>query len=614
VKYLVFDLESDNLLLAATRIHCMVTVDPETMEVRRFRSHEMVAGYKHLLTADRIIAHNGVMFDCPVLELLVGKPNNLPRLPKCFDTLLTSRLLWPDSKGEHPAGGHSLKAWGEHLSNAKGEQPTDWSVFTEEMLEYCEQDVQVTVDLYNHLIPQCAGLTEALRIEHRTAEIITKQIQNGFPVDMEKVHALHRELSIRLAELQDEFSHIPPWVEEEELKTPAYWEDPLTQIRYTVKGEVKGKGSGAIKERLMRGPNKIKRTEILFNPGSGSDKARLFVEKYGWEPEKLGAPNKWFPKGVPCTDREVMASLTYPEAVLFTEISKLEKLLGTYAVAWMEHEQDGRIHGNVITNGAVSGRMSHNNPNMNVPKIKKDKDTNEILYGEDGGWGYECRDCFTSRTGWSLVGADASGLELRMLAHFLARWDGGKYTDIVLHGDVHTANQEAAGLPTRDNAKTFIYGWLYGAGDAKIGQIVGKGRAEGKRLKTKFLRALPAVDKLIRWVKPQDLITGLDGRPLPVRSNHMALNTLLQSAGAVVMKKALCVFYDKAEEAFGEHGRAWALCANVHDEIQAEAPPVIAPLLGQLIVDSIREAGEFFNLNIRLDGEWKVAQTWAGTH
>ena len=607
MKLLVYDIEADNLLLDATRIHCIVTIDPETNEVTRFRPHEIVKAYKHLQTADRLIAHNGVMYDGPVLERLVGEPNSLGRLPKCFDTLLVSRLLWPDKKGEHPAGGHSLKNWGAYLSNAKGEQPADWTTFTEEMLEYCEQDVCVTVDLYKYLLPKLGGLGEAVVLEHRVAEIIVQQIQNGFPVDMQKVRTLHQELSTKLAELNDKFSGIPPWVEETELKTPAYWEHE--GAKYPTKSAAPAK----LRSLLKRGPNKIKRTEILFNPNSGAHKARLFVEKYGWAPDKLGAPNKWFPAGVPTTDRDVMASLDYPEAKVFTEISKLEKLMGTYTGAWTKHERDGRVHGDVITNGTVSGRMAHNNPNMKVPKVKTD-DNGNVLVGWQGGYGYECRDCFTHRKGWMLVGADASGLELRMLAHFLARWDGGKYADIVLHGDVHTANQEAAGLPTRDNAKTFIYGWLYGAGDQKIGQIVGKGRAEGKRLKTKFLKAMPAVDKLIRWVKPQKAIRGLDGRPLPVRSDHMALNTLLQSAGAVVMKKALVIFYEKMTATFGPHGERWGLCANVHDEQQWECEPEIADESGQLFVDSLGEAGEYYKLNIKIDGEYKKGSSWAKTH
>lgn len=606
----VYDVEADGLLLDATKAHCIVVSDLNTKTMRKFGPDELVAAYKYLLEADALVGHNAVMYDNPVLYRLIGKPNGLPPLPKTFDTLLMSRLLWPDNKADHPAGGHSLEKWCEFFGKTKLHTDIeDWSTYTPEMLERCESDVEGTVETYRYILPKLKGLQEAISIEHRTAEIITKQIQNGFPVDMERVTALHTELSLRLAELEDSFSHIPPWVHYEMQKKPAYWYVEGTREVARTKGELPKK----LQKFAVRGPPRLKRVETLFNPGSGPHKARLFIEKYGWKPKDVGAPNKWFPGGVPTTDRKVMKSLSYPEAITFTQISKTTKLLSTYATAWLEHERDGRIHGDVITNGAVSGRMSHSSPNLNVPKIKKSRD-GDILYGEAGGWGYECRDCFTCRTGWCLVGADASGLELRMLAHYLHQWDGGKYADIVLHGDVHEANREAAGLPTRDNAKTFIYAWLYGGGNEKIGQIVGKGAGEGKRLKEKFLSALPAVKELLNWVKPQDVITGLDGRPLPVRSNHMAMNTLLQSAGAVIMKKALCIFYDKAVAHFGPHGVAWALCANVHDEIQAEAAPVVAPLLGQLIVDSIREAGEYFNLNIRLDGEFSVGETWADTH
>lgn len=613
MKILCYDIETDGLLLDATKVHCVVVKDLQTNVLRKFGPHEIVQAYKHLLTADIVLAHNGVMFDSPTLYTLVGEPNGLPELPKCFDTILVSRLIWPDSKGEHPAGGHSLEKWAEFLGLKKLHTDIeDWSTYTPQMLERCVSDVEATAATHSYILPHLSGRQEAVDIEHRTAEIITKQIQNGFPVNMKKVEALHQELSIRLAELEGSFSHIPPWVHYEEQKKAAYWYSSDENGKL-IAAETKGKLPRALQKNAIRGPNKLKRVETIFNPNSGSHKARLFIEQYGWRPVDVGAPSKWFPNGVPTTDKKTMASLDYPEAQTFTKISKTSKLLSTYTRAWVEHHRNARIHGDVITNGAVSGRMTHSTPNLNVPKIKKSK-SGAVLFGEEGGWGYECRDCFICRKGWSLVGADASGLELRMLAHYLYQWDKGNYADIVLNGDVHEANRQAAGLPTRDNAKTFIYAWLYGGGDAKIGQIVKKGRVEGKKLKKQFLTALPAVRELVNWVKPQQEITGLDGRPLPVRSNHMAMNTLLQSAGAVIMKKALCIFYDKAVHHCGPHGVSWALCANVHDEIQAEAAPVIAPLIGQLIVDSIREAGEHFKLNIRLDGEFSVGESWATTH
>lgn len=159
-----------------------------------------------------------------------------------------------------------------------------------------------------------------------------------------------------------------------------------------------------------------------------------------------------------------------------------------------------------------------------------------------------------------------------------------------------------------------IYGWLYGAGDAKIGQIVGKGRAEGKRLKQQFLQSMPALKKLMDFVSGKKELTGLDGRTYPIRSDHMALNTLLQGAGAVVMKQALCLFFKRAEEAYGPHGKYWALCASVHDEQQIECIPLICTGIGQMFVDSIRDAGKHLNLGCSLDGEYKLGLSWSDTH
>jgi DNA polymerase I-like protein with 3'-5' exonuclease and polymerase domains len=624
MKILVMDIEADNLLLDASVIHCVVTTDPSTGETHRFRPHEIVKAYRHLQTADRLVAHNGVLFDVPVLERLVGVPNSLGKLPKCLDTLLLSRLLWPDSKGEHPAGGHSLKNWGEFLRNHKGEQPTDWSTFTEEMLDYCEQDVDVTVDLYNYLIPRLNGLQEAVSLEHRVAEIICKQIQNGFPVDMEKVVALHRELSTRLAELNDQFSHIPPWVEEEELKTPQYWEDPLTGEKYETKGEVRGKGSGAIKDRLVRGPNKIKRTEILFSPSTPSHKARLFVEKYGWKPKKLGAPNKWFPKGAPSVDKDVIATLDYPEAKTFQEIAKVNDLINKYTSSWIEYERNGRIHGDVFTIGCATMRMAHSKPPMNVPKVGKP-------------WGFECRDCFTHREGWVLVGADASGLQERGLAHYMAQYDGGEYARAMESGtkddwsDSHSLWCKALGYNpweevdfgstvnnAREQAKTHKYATMFGGGVGKQASILGISYKEMLAKRDGMYARLPGLKKVKKYfedfAKKHGYIIGLDGRKVPIHSVHMALAGAFQCFEAVVMKKALCIFYDKMVQEFGPHGERWGLCCANHDEEQWECEPDIAEQSGQMFVDSIRESGEHFRLNIRLDGEYKVGGSWALTH
>ena len=226
-------------------------------------------------------------------------------------------------------------------------------------------------------------------------------------------------------------------------------------------------------------------------------------------------------------------------------------------------------------------------------------------------YGKECRSCFTAPEGSVLVGADASGLELRCLAHYLYPYDKGDYGKTIIQADIHTANQLAAGLPTRDDAKTFIYAFLYGAGDEKIGKIVGGNRVDGKRLKESFLKKTPAIARLVKAVTDKvsssGSLKGIDGRPLPCRSAHSALNLLLQSAGAVLMKQSLIEFVAMAKLPYKMH-------ANIHDEVQFSCAPKDADILGQCFVDSLAKAGKKLNFRCPIDGEYKVGNNWAETH
>jgi DNA polymerase I-like protein with 3'-5' exonuclease and polymerase domains len=187
------------------------------------------------------------------------------------------------------------------------------------------------------------------------------------------------------------------------------------------------------------------------------------------------------------------------------------------------------------------------------------------------------------------------------------------YSQEILHGDIHSVNQEAAGLPTRDSAKTFIYAFLYGAGDEKIGSIVGGTKKDGEALKARFLSRTPALRKLRETVDKaakRGWLKGLDGRQVHVRSQHAALNTLLQSAGAVVMKEAMVLCYEQAKS----RGLEFKQVGTIHDELQYEVAEKHAEELGQICVDSIRKAGEVFNLRCPLDGEYQVGESWAQTH
>jgi DNA polymerase I-like protein with 3'-5' exonuclease and polymerase domains len=303
-------------------------------------------------------------------------------------------------------------------------------------------------------------------------------------------------------------------------------------------------------------------------------------------------------------DESVLDGVDIPEAKLIAEYLLIQKRVAQVKSWLTAVSEDGRVHGKVITNGAVTGRMTHHSPNMaQVPSSSSP-------------WGHECRDCWTVIDNYLLVGADASALELRMLAHYMKDQE---YVKTVTEGsqelgtDVHTKNQRAAGLATRAQAKTFIYALLYGAGPAKIGAIVGGGVKEGKDLTSAFLRNTPSLQKLrtkVENLSAKGTIEGLDGRRLQIRSQHSALNTLLQSAGAIVMKQALVILDEKLRKTkLDAH-----FVANVHDEWQIECLEDEADMVGILAVQSIREAGKVLKLRCPLDGEYKKGKTWANTH
>ena len=179
-------------------------------------------------------------------------------------------------------------------------------------------------------------------------------------------------------------------------------------------------------------------------------------------------------------------------------------------------------------------------------------------------------------------------------------------------------NQKAAGLPTRDAAKRFIYAFLYGAGDAKIGEVIGKGRAAGRSIKETFLSSLPALAKLKACITSaladRDFLKGLDGRHLYIRSEHSALNTLLQSAGAVIMKQATVELYDSLTKLGLKHGSDWAFVAHVHDEFQMEVRPQHTEVVRAAAVEAIKQAGITLQFRCPLDGEARAGKNWAETH
>jgi len=682
MKRLLFDVESNGFLEETTVLHCLWIMNVDTGEVTDYADqpgHRPIReGLKQLESADQLIGHNIIRFDVPVLRKLYPELNLTDNL---FDTHNASRLIWADiSESDFrryerdksfPAqliGKHTLKAWGYRLGILKGtygEQEDAFAEWSPEMHAYCAQDIKVNFALLELIWKQNFSET-SFQLEMDFQKVIHRQEEVGFPFDEASAAKLNEKLVARKLELTDQLRDVfkPKY---QEMKTPQYWEwvspfggEPIqaeTKKALTEKLRDAGIKPRPKPSEFRPGPNKVR--EIPFNPGSRDDIAARLMEKYGWK------PTKFTDGGKPQVDESVLETLDYPEAKLLNEYLLVSKRLGQISdgkEGWLRNTKDGRIHGAVITNGAVTGRCAHFKPNVaQVPKVGSP-------------YGTECRSLFTCDPGYVMVGCDASGLELRCFAHFLARHDNGAYAEIVLHGDVHTENQKAAGLPTRNDAKTFIYALLYGAGDYKLGSIPGvtpedialykttenkrwreylkKAQRINKRagkdvfpvddrsvatsikgslLRESFMDKLPAYRQLVEGVqavaKERKWIRGLDGRRLHVRSAHSALNTLLQSAGALLVKKATVILHERLAAAGLKHAEViyrpdrrvivpndYAQLAHVHDEFQLQCRPELAEFIGQTAVESIRAAGEFFNFRVPLDGEFKIGRNWAETH
>ena len=621
MKTLFFDIETNAIedwsnLSDLHTVHCMSIYDPMNCKMITYHGDSIMRGLMELNKADKIIGHNIIGFDVPALSKLYKEFN--PSLNKMVDTMVMAKCIVPDVRNDDflrnkfdksLVGSHSLKAWGLRLNKltklSYGEEDGAFDSYNDEMKKYCERDVIVTHILFEYLAKSKPS-ADMLALEHNFAYLMRLQEMRGFAFDVEKAEKLELKLVSRRAELLDKLQTEFP-SKTEEMKTPSGWQVDIEGRVYTAETKVllknvlkdAGEVQARVKDAVKIG-NKTK--TILFNPGSRKQIAERFLD-LGYDLPK--EPDATTPK----VDEAVLRGIDHPFAEVLCEYLLVTKRLGQLSEgnqAWLKLIKNGRIHGRVNTNGAVTGRCTHQNPNVaQVPACRAE-------------YGTECRDLFKAKDGYKLVGCDAAGLELRMLAHYLAYYDRGAYAKTVEEADIHILNQQAAGLKTRDQAKTFIYAFLYGAGDAKIGEIVGGSAREGQMLKRKFLSNLPALKKLQeavqRKVTAEGKLVGLDGRILPVRSSHAALNMLLQSAGAVVMKQALInLFFSLTAMGWG-HGREYSFVANVHDEFQAEVKPEYAEYFGKEAVESIRRAGKKLKLNVLLDGESKIGETWAETH
>lgn len=554
MKRIALDIETN---IAVDTIWCCCTYDLDTKEVKVFTNGTELNTY--LEDAAVIAAHNGCGFDFKVLNTIW---KTTIKRSQIADTLIMSRLLSPVRES-----GHSLASLATIVGETKKEFDDFDSGLSEIMIDYCKQDAIIAGKLYDHFIQyfaeepkQTQTSTKALNLELDVQILISEQIKNGFKLDIPYAMQLLSEIKTRMSDIESQMETVFPTI---------------------------------IRERFSEKTGKQLKDEVIkFNPGSRKQIHERLVEKYGWKPEKVTE------KGTPIVDESVLEALPYVEAKFLATYFMLQKRYAQ-ASSWLEKVgKDGRVHGKVITIGAVTGRCTHSDPNMaQVPAVRAE-------------YGREFRSCWVVDNGNVLVGTDLSGIELRCFAHYLNDPD---YTNEVVNGDVHTRNQHAFGVDSRDLAKTILYATLYGASASKVGRIIGKGDRDGKQIIDNFCAAVPAYKRLkekVERLAEKGSIPGLDGRRLQIRSTHAALNTLLQSAGAIIAKKWMVLARANLRKAKIPYKQV----AFVHDELQVETEERFAEQVGGIMVESAAQAGIELGFRCPVGAEYKIGRNWCECH
>ena len=600
-KWYVFDLETDNLYDDVTKIHCLVLHDINRDQTFTYGPDCIAAGLEHLATAHVLIGHNILFYDIPVIRKLY--PFYTFAAARIIDTLITTRLIWPKEKlydmdteqyTQVPTklrGSASLKAWGYRLSDYKIDFK-DFKEYSEEMLAYCIQDVSVTTKLFQHIQKQYCP-EPALKLEHDFALAIEKQIRSGFPFDVDACLDLVDDLRTKQAVLEADLKKLFPPKKIETIFIP--------KVNNASRGYVKGQPF-----------TKVVHEE--FNPGSRQQIVDRLQTKYGWVPAKATE------KGNPILDDDVLSALPYPEAKPLAEYMLIKKRLGQIADgnnAWLKlvNNETGCMHGDVVTNGCITGRCAHRNPNMGqVPAGYSD-------------YGKECRSLFHAPEGWTLIGVDAKALELRCLAGYLALWDDGEYARVVTDEsiDIHVYNQKMFGVETRDIAKRLLYGIAYGCGSLKAGTIIDPNEKDeivlrklGSTAINSFMKGIPALkelkDRIANNIAARGYLVGLDGRPLFCRSDFKGLNVLLQSSGALIMKQVVIELHKKMYNLGYFYGHDWQQHAMIHDEIQVSCVPSLVKTLTSVALEAFPASQQFFNFQCPIEGDAHVGYSWNQTH
>jgi DNA polymerase I len=661
VKRYLFDLETDGFVATATTVHCASIRDVDTKEHWSYGPDQINEALVKLSEADVLIGHNIQRFDVPMLKKLF---NWDPKAGVAIrDTMIIARVKFPNVKdtdgdlvraGKMPAGKkyqgkHSLGAWGYRLGEHKGDYAqlrqaealaagiTDpkalaryvWGTYTKEMHEYMDQDTATNLKLWEHLDPDNYSF-QAVELEHRIARVCDAIEVAGVPFDIKKGGELHARLITEKSVIENKL-----------VEQFGSWSVPAEVLIPKRDNKTLGYKKGVPVQKYR---------EITFNPNSRDNIAKVLKDR-GW------VPKKFTDGGRAQFDEEVLQSvvLQYPEMGGIDTYLMLEKRISQLASgkqAWLQTvKDDGRIHGVINPMGTATSRCSHFLPNLaQIPNSSSP-------------FGPECRELFYAPKGWKFLGADASGLELRALAHYLKPLDGGKYVKTVLEGDVHWQNALAMGLVVgdrdkhnalhtllrEDGSKRFVYATIYGAGAEKCGEIIfdvlvkarrdcgpegaalyakffGEGQLKenalrnvGSRVRTNFFKGIEGFstlkDRIDHQVERFGWLYALDERKIPTRSAHSALNFLIQSAGAILCKRWTCDAFEDlcSRYRLGPDGD-FQFVLFVHDELQLLVREGLEKEIGDILTQHARASGEHYSFRCPLDSTYKYGESWAKTH
>lgn len=611
MRTLVVDIETDGL--NATKLWCLVAQDVKTEEMFSFSDDDadlpsIAEGIKMCEEAERLVAHNGIGFDFSVIDRLFG--TNLLDKP-IHDTWVMSQTL--QYKRGHK---HNLDEWGQRLGNEKISFH-DYSQYSKEMLKYCQQDVRVNLDVYRKLMQDFRNIykqnpliQKGLQCELEVAKMNQIIKRDGWNFDMDKAlftQAMFTERMFQIESLIEPKLGMHTVYLDKEPKTPKFKKDgTYNSVTCRILSEYFEKEVLPTDTHLMPAGTEFQRKEEKQIDLGQIALVKEWLLDNGWKPDEYTrkmVQGKWVNQGPKLTEKSLKEFGRDGEMIseYYTLRNRLSVIEG-----WLGKVKDGRLHGNMWTIGTPSFRARHE-VIVNLPSVTAT-------------YGAPLREVFKAEDGEVIVGCDSAGNQLRALCHFVGN---PEFTQEVIYGDQHQRNADALGC-SRSTAKTYLYAYLFGAGDAKLGQTLGavgnKAKGVGAKSRSDFAKNIKGLQELrdsietewnrnnatqnVGWFK------GLDGRPVFCDSDHQCLNYLLQSTEAITCKAACAYAMQKIrEEGLRAKPRIW-----YHDEMAFTCHPDDAQRVGEILKDAYTEAPKWFGVECMDGGDPQFGDSYAAVH